>query len=97
MTCALCQKSFSPEHQSPACPHLNLDPPAPRPGGPKLRPEVQREIEDAFNLRDKYRLTVWTGSQNFAARYYAQRLWARLEDLEKEDRARAEEGDQCQE
>lgn len=84
MKCALCPRHFEPEFQSPACPHLNLDPPTPRPGGPRLRPEVQREIEDAFNLRNIPALNAWLDSQNYAAKFYARLMLSRIEELDKE-------------
>ncbi len=89
MICAFCSRSFDPEQQSPGCPHLNLDPPAPRPGGPRLRPEVQREIEDAFNMRNIPALTAWLDSQNYAGRFYARLLLARIEELDKAEKLRS--------
>lgn len=87
MFCTLCSNSFSPEQQSPACPHLNLDPPKPRLGGPKLRPDIQWELDDAFALRDREKLTeVFHTSLNFAARYYARHLLKRLDSLDKESK-----------
>jgi hypothetical protein len=84
MKCAACQRFFEPEDQSPVCPHMLLDPVPPRAGGPKLRADVQRQIEDAFQLRQKDLLRGWmTGSLNFAARVYAYHLLLRLEDMEK--------------
>lgn len=90
MICGLCTQSFNSEQQSPACPHLNLDPPKPRPGGPRLRPEIQRELDDAFNLRNRDSLiAVCATSLNFAARYYAGLLLARLDAIDNEEKMRS--------
>jgi len=90
MICSLCDHSFSPEHQSPVCPHLTLDPPTSRPGGPRLRPELQRGIEDAFNLRDRDTLhNIAFQSLNFAARYYARQMLDRIEELDKAEKLRS--------
>lgn len=89
MNCGFCFRSFEPEQQSPVCPHLNLDPPKPRPGGPRLRPEVQREIEDAFNLRNIPALNAWIDSQNYAARFYARMMLNRIEELDKSEKLRS--------
>lgn len=85
MNCGICSHSYNPEGQSPVCPHLVLDPALAQLGGPRLRPELQREIEEAFNQRDKYTLTAWLGSLNFAARYYAQIMITRLTEIEKQE------------
>lgn len=90
MNCPLCSNSFSPEHQSPACPHLNQDPPKPRACGPRLRPEIQRELDDAFKLRDQTSLIGWTESPNFAARFYAKFLLDRIAELDKEEKLRSD-------
>jgi len=84
MNCQLCQQYYDPDNQSAVCPHLKLDPPLGRLGGPRLRPEIQREIDEAFAMRDKYLLTSWLGSLNFAARYYAQDRINRLNEEEKQ-------------
>jgi hypothetical protein len=72
MECQICQQFYNADQQSPVCPHLKLDPPLGRLGGPRLRPEVQREIDEAYALKDIRSLTSFLGSSNFAARYYAQ-------------------------
>ena len=83
MKCAACNRFFDPDEQSPVCPHMMLDSVAPRPGGPKLRADIQRQIEDAFQLRQKGVLQGWmNGSLNFAARVYSEHLLQRLEELE---------------
>lgn len=72
MDCQLCRSFYDEDNQSPVCPHLKLDPPLGRLGGPRLRPEIQREIDEAYALKNIYTLTGWLDSLNFAARYYAQ-------------------------
>lgn len=86
MICAFCSRSFNPEQQSPVCPHLNLDPVKPRAGGPRLRPEVQRDIEDAFNLRDREKLHIHLNSANYAARFFAKVMLDRLDELDKAEK-----------
>jgi hypothetical protein len=83
MDCQMCQQFYDADNQSPVCPHIKLDPPLGRLGGPRLRPEIQRQIDEAFALKDKYKLTGWLGSYNFAARYYAQSQINRLIEEEK--------------
>jgi hypothetical protein len=84
MKCASCNRFFDPEDQSPVCPHVVLDSLPPRPGGPKLRTDLQRQIEDAFQLRQKGVLRWWMeDSLNYAARVYAGHLLKRLEETER--------------
>ena len=83
MDCQLCQSFYDADNQSPVCPHLKLDPPLGRLGGPRLRREIQREIDEAYHLKDVYKLTAWLGSLNFAARYYAQSKINLLNEQEK--------------
>jgi hypothetical protein len=85
--CALCIRSYDPDKQSVVCPHLELDQPVPRLGGFKLRPDMKNQIDDAFNLRDKVTLGDFAYSLNPAARYYANLLLERLDDLEKNENA----------
>lgn len=54
-----------------------------------MRPEVQREIEDAFNLRNIPALNAWLDSQNYAAKFYARLMLARIEELDKEEKLRS--------
>lgn len=80
MNCQVCQSFYDADNQSPVCPHERLDPPLNRLGGPRLRVEIQREIDEAFHLKDIYTLTGWLGSANFAARFYAQDRINRLRE-----------------
>jgi hypothetical protein len=72
MKCQICGGFYDPDNQSPVCPHVRLDPPLARLGGPRLRPEIQSQIDEAFAMKNVYALTSWLGSANFAAKYYAQ-------------------------
>lgn len=82
MKCQMCQAFYDADNQVPVCPHQKLDPPLARIGGPRLRPEIQREIDEAYALKDIRGLTAHLGSANFAARYYAQDKINRLKDQE---------------
>ena len=84
MICALCIRSFDPDNQSPVCPHEILDYPVSKPGGFKLRPDLKRQIDDAFGLRNKETLRdLARNSLNFAVRFYANHMLKRLEEQEK--------------
>ena len=85
MRCGICFRHFDPDQQTAACPHEILDAPIPRPGGIKLRPEFQNQIDEAFALRDKEQLqNLACNSLNYAVRYYARHKLQQLEELEKD-------------
>jgi hypothetical protein len=85
MKCSLCDNHFDSETQSAACPHGMFVPHTPLPGGVRLRADFKRQIEDAFQLRDKETLYVWLNHLSFAARAYAQHMLDRLEETEKNE------------